>query len=101
MKLTACLAMLAVVTLGACAQPTPEQRIVNDAAAALGGRDRVLAVKTLVIQGDGKQYNLGQDVTPTAHGQTFTMSTYRRAIDVAGGRARTELTRTPDFTYFQ
>ena len=39
-------------------------------------------------------------MTPQATGQTFAVASYRRAIDVAGGRARTELTRTPDFQYF-
>src|SRR5438128_1768730 len=101
MKLTACLAMLAVVTLGACAQPTPEQRIVNDAAAALGGSDRVLAVKTLVIEGEGTQGNLGQDMRPEASGQAFNITDYKRAVDVAAGRARVEQTRTPNFAYFQ
>jgi glyoxylase-like metal-dependent hydrolase (beta-lactamase superfamily II) len=101
MKLTACLAMLAVVTLGACAQPTPEQRIVNDAAAALGGSDRVLAVKTLVIEGEGTQGNLGQDMRPEASGQAFNITGYRRAVDVAAGRARVEQTRTPNFAFFQ
>ena len=95
------LTLLVAVTCAACSRATPEQQIVNDAAEALGGRDRILAVKTLVIEGEGAQYNLGQDATPAAHGQTFTVSTYRRAIDVAGGRARTELARTPDFRYFQ
>jgi glyoxylase-like metal-dependent hydrolase (beta-lactamase superfamily II) len=94
-------AFLPVAALVSCAQPTPEQAIVNDAATALGGRDRVVAVKTLVVEGQGKQGNLGQDVTPTATGQKFTVTTYRRVMDLAGGRARTELTRIPDFRYFQ
>ena len=97
----ACLALLAAVTLSACTQVTPEQQIVNDAAAALGGSDRIAAVKTLVIEGEGTQYNLGQDLVPGASGQTFTVTGYKRSIDVAGGRARTELTRTPNFTFFQ
>lgn len=95
------LTLLAVVMVAACSRATPEQQVVNDAAEALGGSDRILAVKTLVIEGQGTQGNLGQDVSPEASGQTFTVSTYRRAIDVAGGRARTELTRTPAFRYFQ
>lgn len=85
----------------ACSTATPEQQIVNDAATALGGADRVSAVKTLVLDGTGTQYNLGQDVVPGAKGQTFTMSAFKRTIDVAGGRARTDLTRKPNFTYFQ
>ena len=94
-------ALVLSAALAACSQATPEQQIVNDAAQALGGRDRILAVKTLVIQGSGTQYNLGQDVIPGASGQTFTVTDYKRAVDVAGGRARTELTRKPNFTFFQ
>ena len=45
--------LLIAAAATACTQATPEQQIVNDAAAALGGRDRVLAVKTLVIEGEG------------------------------------------------
>src|SRR3954466_9132488 len=85
----------------ACARPTPEQQIVNDAAAALGGSDKLQAVKTIVLEGSGTNGNLGQDVTPDATGQSFTVTEYKRAIDVVAGRARIEQTRTPGFTYFQ
>jgi glyoxylase-like metal-dependent hydrolase (beta-lactamase superfamily II) len=91
----------AAVLLAACTRATPEQQIVNDAAAALGGRDRILALKTLVIEGEGTNGNLGQDMTPEATSQTFTVTGYKRAIDLAGGRVRIEQTRTPNFTYFQ
>jgi len=94
-------ALLAAVALGGCSRATPEQQIVNDAAQAIGGSDRIAAVKTLVVEGTGTQYNLGQDVTPGASGQTFAVTAYKRAVDVAGGRARTELTRQPNFTFFQ
>lgn len=99
-RTTAWLALLAAATLAACAQPTPEQQLIDDAASALGGRDRVLAVKTLIIEGEGTNGNLGQDVTPEATSQTFTVS-FTRKVDVAAGRARTEQTRTPNFPYFQ
>jgi glyoxylase-like metal-dependent hydrolase (beta-lactamase superfamily II) len=101
MTRTAFCALLAAAAVAGCAQATPEQQVVNDSAAALGGRDRILAVKTLVLEGEGTQYNLGQDVTPEAAGQTFTVTSYRRAIDVAGGRSRIELTRRPNFAFFQ
>ena len=96
----ALMALLAAAALVSCSQATEEQRIVNDAAEALGGRDRILAVKTLVIEGEGTEYTLGLDVNPTAHGQTYTLRPYRRTIDIAGGRARTELTRTTNFVWF-
>ena len=85
----------------ACARPTPEQQIINDAAAALGGRDRILAVRTLVLEGEGTNGNLGQDMTMESTGQLFQVSGYKRSIDIAAGRAQTEQTRTPNFAYFQ
>jgi glyoxylase-like metal-dependent hydrolase (beta-lactamase superfamily II) len=95
------LIVFAVVAFAACSRATPEQQVVDDAAEALGGRDRILAVRSLVLEGGGSNGNLGQDMTPDATGQTFTVSDYRRAIDVAGGRVRIEQTRTPNFTFFQ
>ena len=101
MKPTACLALLVAAALSGCARPSPEQQIINDAAAALGGRERIQAVKTLAIEGEGTNGNLGQDMRPEAVSQTFKVTGYKRAVDVAAGRARTEQTRTPNFTYFQ
>ena len=68
---------------------------------ALGGRDRILAVKTLVIEGEGTNGNLGQDMTPEAPTQTFSVTGYKRVDRRGSRRARTEQTRTPNFTYFQ
>jgi glyoxylase-like metal-dependent hydrolase (beta-lactamase superfamily II) len=95
------LALLTIVMFTACARPTPEQRIVKDAATALGGAERLLAVRTVVIEGEGTHYNLGQDIAPGASGQTFAVTQYKRAIDVPGERARTELARVPKFNYWQ
>jgi glyoxylase-like metal-dependent hydrolase (beta-lactamase superfamily II) len=101
MKHQTSLALLMAVAIAACSNPTPEQRLIRDAASALGGAERILAVRTLVIQGEGTHYNLGQDLLPGAAGQTFQVTRYRRAIDVAGERARTELERVPKFTFWQ
>ena len=94
-------ALLISVMSIACANRSPEQRAIDDAAAALGGADRLMGVRTLVIEGEGTHYNLGQDVVPDASGQTWQVTQYRRAIDLAGERARTELSRVPKFTYWQ
>ncbi|MGE3887854.1 MAG: MBL fold metallo-hydrolase, partial [Vicinamibacterales bacterium] len=77
------------------------QLTVDQAAEALGGRDRLLGIRTLVLSGEGTQWNLGQDMTIDATGQTFAVTGYRRAMDLAGGRMRIEQTRTPNFLYFQ
>ena len=92
---------LAVAALGGCTQLTPDQQILEDAAVALGGRDRVEAVSNLSIEGDGVLGNLGQDMTPEATTQTFTISGYTRRVDLTTGRSRTVQTRTPTFTYFR
>ena len=93
--------VLSTIATTACTRATPEQQVINDAAAALGGRDRILAVKTLAIEGDGANGNLGQDLTPERAVQTFSLTNYKRETDVAGSRTRVEQTRTPTFPYFQ
>ncbi|MGE3274649.1 MAG: MBL fold metallo-hydrolase [Vicinamibacterales bacterium] len=89
------------LALSACARPTPEQAVVNAAAEALGGRERVEGLRTLVLQGGGTAWNLGQDMTMDATGQQFELEPYTASIDVAGGRMRVEETRTPNFLYYQ
>ena len=101
MRRTVWLALITAAALGGCTQATPELQIINDAAQALGGRDRIHAVRTLTIEGTGINGNLGQDMTPDATSQAFDLTGYRRVVDVSGGRARIEQTRTPNFTYFQ
>ena len=101
MKHHTSLALLMAVAVAACSTQTPEQRLIRDAASALGGAERILAVRTLVIEGEGTHHNLGQDLLPGAAGQTFQVTRYRRAIDVPGERARTELERVPKFTFWQ
>src|SRR4051812_49029316 len=84
-KSAAWFVLLAAATWSACAQSTPEQQAIKDAAAALGGSDRIQAVKTLVIEGEGTNGNLGQDVRPDATSQTFNVTGYKRAVDVTAG----------------
>lgn len=87
--------------LTGCTTAPPEQQLLADTATALGGRDRITAAKTLVLEGEGTLWNLGQDMTMEATGQTFAVTGYRRAIDLDGGRMRVQQTRTPNFLYFQ
>jgi glyoxylase-like metal-dependent hydrolase (beta-lactamase superfamily II) len=101
MKHHTSLALLTAAAVAACSTLTPEQRLIRDAATALGGGDRILAVRTLVMEGEGTHYNLGQDLLPGAAGQTFHVIRYRRAVDVPAERARTELERVPKFTFWQ
>src|SRR5258706_5665654 len=83
---TSCLAIFAATTLAACAQLPPEQQILNDAADALGGRPRGLAVKTLVIDGAGLNGDLGHDMTADTTRQAVILSRHQSAIDVGAAR---------------
>jgi len=101
MKSRTWVTLLAVATIGACAAPTPEQQTLDDVAAALGGREGLEAARSLSIAGEGVMRNLGQDMTPDATSQTFTISDYTQTIDLTTGRMRVEQTRTPTFNYFR
>jgi glyoxylase-like metal-dependent hydrolase (beta-lactamase superfamily II) len=90
-----------VVGVTGCTSRTPEQQLIADAATALGGESRIKAAKTLTLEGEGRNFNLGQDLRPEAASQTFTVSGYRRVVDLGSGRMRLEQTRTPNFAYFQ
>mgnify|MGYP006273303445 CR=1 FL=1 len=68
---------------------------------AMGGQPRVAAARTLTIEGTGTQYNLGQDLTPDQHDQTFALDPYRRVLDIANARQRVQQRRTPQFPYYQ
>lgn len=84
-----------------CTPASPEQQFLDDALRAVGGQNRVASVKTLTMDGTGVNYNLGQDLKPDLHAQTFDIDHYRRVIDLATGRQRVQQRRTPKFPYFQ
>ena len=55
-------ALIAIVALAtACSSPPPEQQLVNDAAAALGGADRLRGLTSISVQGEGDAPNVGQN----------------------------------------
>jgi glyoxylase-like metal-dependent hydrolase (beta-lactamase superfamily II) len=85
--------MLAMGIASSCAQAPPEVQIINDAAEALGGKSKIAAVNTLVLEGTGTNGNLGQNRTPEADLPVFQVSQFKRTIDLANGRARQEQTR--------
>jgi glyoxylase-like metal-dependent hydrolase (beta-lactamase superfamily II) len=70
---------------------------LDAAAATMGGKDRILAVRTLVLEGTGTQLNFGQNVAPFAASQ-FEVTAWRRAFDFANRRWFMDLTRVPKFT---
>jgi hypothetical protein len=73
--------------------PSPDQ-VRTGAASALGGRDRILAIHTLLIEGHGGGDVLLETV-PKVESEPFTITNYRLAIDLSNQRWRMEYMRAP------
>lgn len=84
------------------AQSTAQQ-IVDDAATALGGRDRVMAVKTMLLEGAGHFVgitSLRYDDDIGFKSAIEQLRDVRRAYDLANVRARFELTRMVEYVFY-
>src|SRR2546423_5244919 len=90
-------AMSAVLFLSACARSSPEQKVINDAAEALGGPARIQEIKTLTLEGEGDAPNLGQNLTTDSDLPNWKVNEYRRVIDLPNQRMRTKQVRTAQF----
>lgn len=75
---------------------TAQSPALDAAARAMGGKDRVLAVRTLVLEGKGEQLSFGQNHTPDADTK-YEVTSFRRAIDFANRRWLLDQTREPRF----
>jgi hypothetical protein len=102
-RMGACIVTACVVVSGCTSNPstTGSQQVIERTAVALGGLDRLRTLKSIAMEGSGTNGNLGQDLTPEATGQTFTITGYRRVISFTANALRSEQTRTPAFPYFQ
>src|SRR5688572_15603789 len=87
------------ILAGACAPPTPESRLIAEAAEAMGGSGRVRAVRTLVLEGEGQQANIGQNTSPEAAMTVWKGTQYKRLLDLENTRMRVQATRVPGFAF--
>src|SRR5262249_3850608 len=78
---------------------SPERRIIDDAAQALGGKEQILALKTLTIEGEASDTNLGQNVTPEGDLPVWKVSEYKQTIDAGGTRMRIRQMRSAQFLF--
>jgi Metallo-beta-lactamase superfamily len=96
-------AAIACTALAPVAAQTPEQQIVNDAATALGGRDRVMAVKTMLLEGAGNFVgitSLRYDDDIGFKSAIEQLRDVKRAYDLANTRGRFELTRMVEYVFY-
>jgi glyoxylase-like metal-dependent hydrolase (beta-lactamase superfamily II) len=97
-------AIVASLAIGLAGQGSaPELQLVTRAADALGGRDRVMAVKTLQIIGYGElaYFNGGGNVTgdPAAPQKWQKVLEYARTIDLEHWRTRVQQRVKMDFVF--
>ena len=95
------IATIVLMWTGLSAQ-SAEQQIVADASTALGGRERILAVKTLIVEGGGRDLNVGQSLRFDDLGlqsDVWQIREYKRAYDLANTRARFEAIREAQYPY--
>jgi hypothetical protein len=96
-------AVLACALLMPAAAQTPEEQVVNDAATALGGRERVMAVKTMLLEGAGNFVgitSLRYDDDIGFRSAIEQLRDWRRAYDLTNGRAKFELTRMVEYPFY-
>src|SRR5215203_105801 len=92
-----------LMTVPAAQTTTPERQLVMRAADALGGRDRVMALKTLQIVGYGElaYFNGGGNITgdPDAPQKWQKVLEYTRTIDLEHWRTRVQQRLKMDFVF--
>jgi glyoxylase-like metal-dependent hydrolase (beta-lactamase superfamily II) len=91
--------LAASVGFAAAAFPQSGVKVVADAADALGGKNRILALRTLVMEGAGIAPNIGQNPFPEGPLPTWWVPEFKRTIDLANRRARTEQHRIAMFPF--
>ena len=92
-------AFLAAGLLAACASAPPENRLVADAADALGGAERLASLTTLTLEGTGSAPNAGQNRLPDDELPVWRVNEYTRSIDLANGRTRVRQVREAQFLF--
>ena len=92
-------AILTALALSSCATTPRALQAVVDASNALGGREKILAIKTLTIEGEATAPNVGQNTMPDGDLPVWKVTEFKRTIDLANGRMRTRQLRTAQFLF--
>jgi len=93
------IAAIALLARAAAFGQAPEMTVIARAAEALGGKDKVLAVKTLLIEGSGINPNVGQNPLPESPLLNWNVPEFKRSLDLANGRMRVEQHRIAGFDF--
>ena len=97
--MTRVIALLVAGLFAACGSPPPEQQVVADAAAALGGAERLVALKGFALEGTGTAPNAGQNRMPDDELPIWRVNEYLRTTDLVNGRTRVAQVREAQFLF--
>jgi glyoxylase-like metal-dependent hydrolase (beta-lactamase superfamily II) len=97
--------MLFVATTAGHAQTSPERQLIIASAEALGGIEGIQKIGVITMEGIGMSNGLGQARTPQGDSlenpleptAVWSVTQFKRTIDVPNGRARQQWRRTPAF----
>ena len=89
--------VVASVTLYGCGPQTPEMQLIDEAAEAMGGARNIGNVETLLLEAEGRQFRLGQNMDPDDPLPYWELDDYRREVDLTTGRWRVVQERTSFF----
>ena len=92
-----CLVVSSVLVVGCGGAATPELQLVEDTAEAMGGLRAVRETTTLVLEGQGQTYRLGQNKSPRSDLPHYEVENYRLQVDFANKRWRLGQDRTSTF----
>jgi hypothetical protein len=82
-----------------CAPVDPDRQFLQDVAQALGGQDRITALKSMAVEGDGYAPMLGQNTMPDGEQPRWKVAEYRRTTDFANDRTSMQQVRTVQFLF--
>ena len=91
--------LLAIGLLTGCASVPPERQIIADVAAALGGAERLAALRAFTIEATGIAPNAGQNRMPDDDLPVWRVNEYRRTTDLVNRRMRIQQVREAQFLF--
>ena len=83
----ALLALFSAILVVSCATPTREQSLVDRAVTAMGGTERLAAIKTIAFKGSAKYWEPEQSDVPGGDMRFANESTFSGMTDVGPARA--------------
>jgi glyoxylase-like metal-dependent hydrolase (beta-lactamase superfamily II) len=77
-----------------CTPRTPEMQFIYDVGEVMGGESNIAETETLLLDGDGRQYRLGQNSNPGETLPYWAVDEYQREYDLVNNRWRVVQRRT-------